>query len=216
MSEEFDKEAEREKLRKKYEKDKTKRKETEQMSELLLKGATMTNAHCSDCGDPIFRYDDQEFCPTCEKPVDRGDAAEDEGEEIPDSDAETAEDDNIEVTTPSDGARVSFGGDQQPDDSAETAGGNADTGSTGGTAVPPKHGAGGSPRDDTGGKANPETREVPGVDPRGDDVATARESLVRTLAYFSEQAERTEDPRQAQASLAAAREAAEALAALRR
>ncbi len=71
----FDKEAEREKLREKYEEEEAKREATEQMSELLLKGATMTNAHCSDCGDPIFRYDGQEFCPTCEKPVDRGEPA---------------------------------------------------------------------------------------------------------------------------------------------
>jgi len=69
----FDKEAEREKLREKYEQDEKRRKTTEQMSELLLKGATMTNAHCGDCGDPIFRYDGQEFCPTCQKPIDRGD-----------------------------------------------------------------------------------------------------------------------------------------------
>ncbi|PSP62666.1 hypothetical protein BRC76_04235 [Halobacteriales archaeon QH_8_67_36] len=67
----FDKEAEREKLREKYGKEDEKRKATEQMSELLLKGATMTNAHCTDCGDPIFRYDGQEFCPTCQKPVAR-------------------------------------------------------------------------------------------------------------------------------------------------
>ena len=48
---EFDKEAEREKLREKYEHEEQKREATEQMSELLLKGATMTNAHCSDCGE---------------------------------------------------------------------------------------------------------------------------------------------------------------------
>jgi len=41
------------------------------MSELLLQGATMTNAHCSDCSNPIFRYDGQEFCANCEKAVSR-------------------------------------------------------------------------------------------------------------------------------------------------
>jgi uncharacterized Zn finger protein (UPF0148 family) len=65
----FDKEAEREKLRDKYERDQQKREATEQMSELLLKGATMTNSHCGTCGDPIFRYEGQEFCPTCEEVV---------------------------------------------------------------------------------------------------------------------------------------------------
>ncbi|MDR5671851.1 Sjogren's syndrome/scleroderma autoantigen 1 family protein [Halalkaliarchaeum sp. AArc-GB] len=63
----FDKEAEREKLREKYERDREKRQSTQVMSDLLLKGATMTNRHCDSCGDPIFRYDGQEFCPTCQR-----------------------------------------------------------------------------------------------------------------------------------------------------
>ncbi|MFC6613489.1 Sjogren's syndrome/scleroderma autoantigen 1 family protein [Halopenitus salinus] len=84
MSEEFDKEAEREKLREKYERDRKKREHTQHMSELLLKGATMTNSHCDACGDPIFRHDGREFCPTCA----REDAAEETGAEI-DAGAET-------------------------------------------------------------------------------------------------------------------------------
>ncbi|MFB6154668.1 MAG: Sjogren's syndrome/scleroderma autoantigen 1 family protein, partial [Haloferacaceae archaeon] len=63
----FDAEAEREKLREKYERDREKREATQRMSELLLKGATMTNKHCDRCGDPIFRYQGQEFCPTCQR-----------------------------------------------------------------------------------------------------------------------------------------------------
>lgn len=62
----FDKEAERRKLREKYEQDQQKRESTQRMSELLLQGATMTNRHCDNCGDPIFRYDGQEFCPSCQ------------------------------------------------------------------------------------------------------------------------------------------------------
>lgn len=65
MSEEFDKEAEREKLREKLEKDQEKRQETQRMSELLLQGATMTNEHCENCGDPLFRDGGERFCPTC-------------------------------------------------------------------------------------------------------------------------------------------------------
>jgi len=61
----FDKEAERERLREKYEAESEGREATQRMSELLLKGATMTNSHCGNCGDPIFRYDGTEFCPTC-------------------------------------------------------------------------------------------------------------------------------------------------------
>jgi uncharacterized Zn finger protein (UPF0148 family) len=60
---EFDREAEREKLRKQFERDKERRRSTERMSELLLKGATMTNKHCDTCGSPIFRQNGQEFCP---------------------------------------------------------------------------------------------------------------------------------------------------------
>lgn len=157
MSEEFDKEAEREKLREKYEKDKQKREATEQMSELLLKGATMTNAHCSECGDPVFRYDDQEFCPTCEKPVNRGEAADGEDDETAeDSDAAGGDDGSIEVTSPSDDTRVTFGdqseaagadqaGQQQPQDPP----GDADSRGADQPAQGGQNRAGGTP---TGGR----------------------------------------------------------------
>ncbi|QCS44194.1 Sjogren's syndrome/scleroderma autoantigen 1 family protein [Natrinema versiforme] len=61
----FDKEAEREKLREKYEQDKEEREATQRMSDLLLKGATMTNAHCGTCGDPLFQENGTTFCPSC-------------------------------------------------------------------------------------------------------------------------------------------------------
>ncbi|MFB6104548.1 MAG: Sjogren's syndrome/scleroderma autoantigen 1 family protein [Halobacteriaceae archaeon] len=64
----FDREAERERLREKYENDQEDREQTQRMSELLLQGATMTNKHCDTCGNPIFRYDGQEFCPVCQQP----------------------------------------------------------------------------------------------------------------------------------------------------
>jgi len=115
----FDKEAEREKLREKYGQEEEKRKATEQMSELLLKGATMTNAHCTDCGDPIFRYDGQEFCPTCQKPVARDQSAGD-GE---------ADDqgDHIEVADPSDDATVQFGDEAAADAATEDVAADAAT-----------------------------------------------------------------------------------------
>ena len=62
---EFDKEAEREKLRKQFADDEQDREETERMSELLLQGATMTNKHCETCGSPLFRQNGATFCPTC-------------------------------------------------------------------------------------------------------------------------------------------------------
>ncbi|GCF13719.1 hypothetical protein Harman_16540 [Haloarcula mannanilytica] len=103
----FDKEAEREKLREKFEQEEDNRAATEQMSELLLKGATMTNAHCSECGDPIFRYDGQEFCPTCQKPVARD--AQKNGADSADTDEQADDSDQIEVADPSNEARVQFG-----------------------------------------------------------------------------------------------------------
>ncbi|PSQ35528.1 hypothetical protein BRD11_02530, partial [Halobacteriales archaeon SW_12_69_24] len=69
MSDEFDRDAEREKLREKYERDQQKREASERMSELLLQGATMTNRHCPECQSPVFTYEGTAFCPTCEREV---------------------------------------------------------------------------------------------------------------------------------------------------
>lgn len=41
--------------------------DTEFMSELLLKGATMLAHHCEDCGNPMFRYRGDVFCPVCNR-----------------------------------------------------------------------------------------------------------------------------------------------------
>jgi uncharacterized Zn finger protein (UPF0148 family) len=76
----FDREAERERLREKYERDEADREATKRMSELLLKGATMTNRHCGDCGDPIFKNDGDLFCPTCGDGVGHGgESSDDDG-----------------------------------------------------------------------------------------------------------------------------------------
>jgi uncharacterized Zn finger protein (UPF0148 family) len=71
----FDKEAEREKLRQQLAEEEQAREATQHMSELLLKGATMTSRHCGECGDPIFRHDGREFCPTCGRQAAGGDGA---------------------------------------------------------------------------------------------------------------------------------------------
>jgi uncharacterized Zn finger protein (UPF0148 family) len=213
----FDKEKERERLREKYEREQEKRETAEKMSELLLQGATMTNAHCSECGDPIFRYDGQEFCATCEKPVDRG--TDDEGDddeedaEAGEKDDGTAEDsETIEVTSPSDDARVQFGGEADGTDPDEH--GTDDT-----VKEPtPQTDVGRAPDDAQSSGPN---RQRPPERPTGEppaeaDVSAARDSLVRSLSRFSQRAEQCEDPQRATGYLAAAREAAEALAALRR
>jgi uncharacterized Zn finger protein (UPF0148 family) len=203
----FDKEAEREKLRRKYEADEDKREATEKMSELLLQGATMTNAHCSECGDPIFRYEGQEFCATCERAVDRGDtgAAEggDDGGDGEDRDGGAPEE-QIEVTEPDAGARVQFGqgeaeqstDDAGPTQSEQTAPGQPD-------APPETKGVGGGAG-----------RSQPAPAPPNDGTAAA--NLRATLERMSQAAAQTDDPREAEAYLSAAREAAEALSALRR
>lgn len=195
----FDREAERERLREKYEQDRTEREATERMSELLLQGATMTNAHCSECGDPIFRYDGQEFCATCERPVERGDGTDD------------GTDDNtgVEVTTPDDDTRVVFGGEdgETAETQDERAAGREQQAGTDGQTETDSHTA------PTGGTGRPTPPE--GTD-SGAGVGQARTSLVRTLTAFSRRAEETDDPRRARDHLQAAREAAEALAALRR
>jgi len=217
----FDKEAEREKLREKYGDDADDRAATEQMSELLLKGATMTNAHCNNCGDPIFRYDDQEFCPTCQQPVDRGDA---DGA----ADSEPNED-NIEMTTPSDDATVQFGDQSGTSDDSEP---SAQAHGRGSTAEPPA--TDDSPADveqshvapsvdpattDTASSSSVDQSAVPPSDPtrqRGetaasDHLANAQTLLAQTIETYAQRARDADSPRQAQAYLEAAREAAATL-----
>jgi len=218
----FDKEAERERLREKYEQDEADRENTERMSELLLKGATMTNAHCGECGDPIFRYEGQEFCPTCQEPVGDADgngaarpaSADDEASD------ESADDDSAD-------APAAESGSEQPDRSGSATddgrGESAEAPMSGaaddGTGHPRAVGARESLPAETGERApvpRQETprRESPQRESGEDDLATARESLTRTLTRFAREAERTDDPRRAREHLEAAREAAAALASL--
>jgi hypothetical protein len=130
----FDKEAERERLREKYEREQEKRKSTEQMSELLLKGATMTNAHCNECGDPIFRYDGEEFCPTCQEVVGSADEAADD-EEAGDAAADGAADaEKGDVAGASGTGPTESGADAGTDD-GDAAGAGSTAGSADGTTA---------------------------------------------------------------------------------
>jgi uncharacterized Zn finger protein (UPF0148 family) len=189
----FDKEAERERLREKYEQDQEKRAATQRMSELLLKGATMTNSHCDACGDPIFRYDGQEFCPTCQATGEAADAPEAGDEGAPDAD-------EAEVSTPT-------------EDAPETADGDADPTRPSPPAVDTRERrpAPTAERSDDGHLAT--TAESASGDDAG-SLDDARASLSRTLSRFTRAAEETDDPRRAAELLAAAREAAETLSAL--
>ncbi|PSP84391.1 hypothetical protein BRC96_04475 [Halobacteriales archaeon QS_6_64_34] len=236
----FDKEAEREKLREKYGEEEEKREATEQMSELLLKGATMTNAHCTTCGDPIFRYDGQEFCPTCQKPVAR---------DQPDEEADDETGDHIEVADPSDDATVQFGaeatadqdtaGRQATDAAGHSPAAEGDATQTSPSVDPdrtpdPTAGAPSSPP--TGSDASASTDAVANTPdasastpdshaPRErrsqpDNSVTAELSaaeslLAETVHRFAQRAADTDDPRTACEQLKAAREAAETLDAVR-
>ncbi|MGB9956963.1 Sjogren's syndrome/scleroderma autoantigen 1 family protein [Haloferax prahovense] len=227
----FDKEAERQRLREKYERDEKKRRSTQRMSELLLKGATMTNKHCDNCGDPLFRYEGQVFCPTCQG---EGQAA-----ASADQDAEQAAEAAVEADAAEGAVEASSGGATESVESAEAATGAAAVNAEASDSERPQAGARQPAqarenrvadevrRDPTGANGRAATptrarsageqgagrrarREVAG------DVTDARESLVRTLTWAAERAESTDDPRRATEYLTAAREAAEAISALDR
>ncbi|WP_136716916.1 Sjogren's syndrome/scleroderma autoantigen 1 family protein [Halorientalis salina] len=226
---EFDKEAEREKLRAKYEDEEQDRESTERMSDLLLKGATMTNAHCGTCGDPIFRHEGQEFCPTCQEVLtdegaqadadaadaDEADGPETEGDGQPDPDvpAEAASDENTTGATDADLGNQSSPDapgqsttPDQPGTSSETAHVRGETAQGAPTTTAPS--ASGSEAVSGGQSSSP--------DPTGESLASARASLERTVTRLAQQAEASDDLERARAYLAATEEAADALAAVKR
>ena len=213
----FDKEAEREKLREKYGEEEEKREATEQMSELLLKGATMTNAHCTTCGDPIFRYDGQEFCPTCQKPVAR---------DQPDEGADDETDDHIEVADPSDDATVQFGaeatadqdtaGRQATDAAGHSPAAEGDATQTSPSVDPERtpDPTAGAPSSTPDSHAPRERRSQPDNSVTA-ELSAAESLLAETVHRFAQRAADTDDPRTAREQLKAAREAAETLDAVR-
>ncbi|OYR51854.1 Sjogren's syndrome/scleroderma autoantigen 1 family protein [Halorubrum sp. Ea8] len=221
MSDGFDKEAEREKLREKLADDEEKREHTQRMSELLLQGATMTNRHCDDCGDPIFRKDGQEFCPTCHT-VD----AADEGSADPTAGTSTsaasgdvgADAVDRSPTPPTDGApspATGANGSAEPRRPDRESTGTPSEPSTG---TPSEPSTGTTPEPSTG-VPDPTAgafESPPTTTAGSESVADARASLTRTLHRFAVAAEETDDPRRARDHLRAAREAAEALSALDR
>lgn len=222
----FDREAERERLREKYEKDEEKRKNTQRMSELLLQGATMTNKHCEVCGDPIFRYDGEEFCATC-RAEGRAQGAAAAGDTDPatvaardetapatnDGEATTAAaESNIEERTVERASPQS----PAPDERSSAEGRPTDDEST---APPTSHADSEHrqyPSDQSTAPSRERTERVSTAGGERGGLGEARASLVRTLSRLASAAESTEDPRQAREYLEAAREAAETLAALDR
>jgi len=241
----FDKEAEREKLREKYGKDQQDRESTQRMSELLLQGATMTGKHCNDCGDPIFRYDGQEFCPTCQHEGQRVQTA-DEGESAADARADRAGAQASESGGASEPSTDAAGANDRPVDAGE-ASEQSDDGEPrveiNDVRVADKH----ADRSDlrsppsqrgrgdesaaadreraghahshgaSGGSTGEQSRGgEPARDTGSEGIDDARASLVRTLNDLARRAEAADDVARTRDLLGASREAAEALAALDR
>jgi uncharacterized Zn finger protein (UPF0148 family) len=213
----FDKEAERRRLREKYEAEAEDREATQHMSELLLKGATMTNSHCGTCGDPIFRYDGQEFCPSCN--ADGGQAVEnpDDAEDV--AAAADATDVNVDAT----------GHDATGAETDATAGSAPGAAGTSSAGMAGAAGSAGSDRDaGAAGASQPAsstgTREpTPAPSTTREDDATPRRpvdgddavaNVEATLQRFAALAADTDDPGRAQECLAVVKEAAETLDAL--
>ncbi|MFD1633223.1 Sjogren's syndrome/scleroderma autoantigen 1 family protein [Haloplanus ruber] len=204
---EFDKEAERERLREKYERDREKRAATQRMSELLLKGATMTNSHCDSCGDPIFRYDGEEFCPTCQAPD-----ADPDAEAASPPEAETSAADPSDAD-PADAAATDTTADAEtaPDETTDAARPRTPAVARDRQPAPADGADPSTPVHSRDAGADDASVSSPRSAPALDDT---RASLSRTLDRFARAAEETDDPRRARDLLAAAREAAETLAAL--
>ena len=219
----FDAEAERKRLREKYDSEEEDRKRTQQMSELLLKGATMTNRHCGECGSPIFQYKGQEFCPSCQRTASGGTAEEGPTAgggttpaDDPSGDAET-----VEIDAAADGATA----ESKAETGTPTANGAAaaNGGGPGGdaraagqrdTAATPDRGDDGtaSRREET-----PERHEASVTDTVGEGGApestraAAQDALYAALTRHARHAADTDDPRRASEHLSAAREAAAAI-----
>ena len=225
MSDGFDKEAEREKLREKFADDARKREHTQRMSELLLKGATMTNRHCEACGDPIFRHDGREFCPTCGDGTAGGSETGGESQAAADAAVE-AEGDATDAAATGGTADAAATGGVDP---AENSSNGVDAAVAGGESGSTSPAAGSSRRSEPQRSRSPQRQGSRRPDSRrpesgravprqsADDaggIDAARASLTRTLTRFARAAEEADDPRRARDRLAAAREAAEALAAL--
>ncbi|PSQ42803.1 hypothetical protein BRD17_07865 [Halobacteriales archaeon SW_7_68_16] len=225
----FDREAERERLREQLEDDEADR-DTQRMSQLLLQGATMTNQHCDTCGDPLFRYESQTFCATCQAGDDgateadatgAGDTDDDPTAAAQSGDASASTDDTEDTSRADErGSRSYPEGESyyrreheryrgRPDDAPDRE----------------RHGLP-APRRQTdpevrdGSRSEPEesppesTPQVPaGAD---DELDAAETALRRTIAHHARLAETAGDPRRAKEHLAAAREAADALDALPR
>jgi uncharacterized Zn finger protein (UPF0148 family) len=223
----FDREAEREKLREKYEADKQKREASERMSELLLQGATMTNRHCPECHSPVFRYDGRAFCPTCEMEVtedgelldpenDSQEASEAESEA--EAEVETGEPATKEGTEPTE-AGIEEDGEQIGTEKAEERPEAAESGPP--APVDDRRPARVDPpapktSEPTETESDQERRGIDSSSTRRAALQESEETLVREIQSLTRRAAETRDVGRKRDLLAAAREAAETLETVRR
>ena len=228
---EFDKEAEREKLRERFEREERDRESTQRMSELLLKGATMTNKHCDRCGDPVFRQNGQEFCPTCQgagddgsaEPVDEGSEAEGRTDDADRAErpAQTDVDDRADgssQTDPVQSAPDRTATRTAPDDRSKVTDATSDRRPVRSVdrIAPTEESS--HPPVPTSDSSVAESRDRPTDDAAAGTttIADAEAALTEALVRFSRLGATADDPRRASEHLHAARDAAEALAALRK
>ncbi|RZV11947.1 Sjogren syndrome/scleroderma autoantigen 1 (Autoantigen p27) [Natrinema hispanicum] len=228
----FDKEAEREKLREKYERDKQERKATQRMSDLLLKGATMTNTHCGTCGDPLFQMDGTTFCPSCHgnpDAVEGTDLEAQPADEQPSTDQSESDQSAADESTPaapseptaaatSDASTAETDVNNQRESSVTTPSRDE--------RQPTPQADVESSQTDVSSRTADNRASEPGASsrspvptqrqqPADGDLEAAHNALVRTLEKFATEAAATDDPRYARECLEAAREAGETLSTLR-
>ena len=219
---EFDKEAEREKLREKFAREEERRSRTSNMSELLLKGATMTNKH-HECGSPVFRWDGQEFCPTCQAAPDGEGVAQVPDEEVTGGQEATT----VDIEEPSAEPDV---GSPEPDEqtadepTAESTPPEPEaTGSNGngeGTSVQPISPYDPESSSDSSRPPERQSREPADTMPidghQEGELSGAGQSLSRLVADLVRRAEQTDDVETTRQLLETVQEAAAALEAVRK
>ena len=217
----IDKEALREELREKYEQDERERESTQRMSDLLLKGATMTNAHCGVCGDPFFEQNGTTFCPSCHGGPEGVEASIEEAGAA--GNAQAAPGTSTEADAPAEADATGepatrATADVEIDTDARTRIDGVETDQFTVDESTPSTETADRPARPTiestqRSSASPATGSVPAA---SGDLAGGRDALVAALDRFAREAAETDDPRYARECLEAAREAAEALAALER
>lgn len=202
-SDDFDKEAEREKLREKYEQEQQDRAQTQRMSELLLQGATMTNRHCDTCGDPVFRYEGQEFCATCRAEAD------DTGQQTAAQSDQQAAADRLESQSADADQPAELGVEPTATEAESGAASRSEAEST--PAQDPSQPA--EMREPTAESAV-QSGSAPAPESGDAGLGEARDALAGTITQLSRRAGTADDPRRAREFLEAAHEAADTIDAL--